>query len=226
MARTQSKGTCTYCGKMLSKAGITKHLTTCPERQQAIAAAEAQKGSSELLVHLRIQDAYQKEFWLNLEMRGSKSLQDLDDYLRAIWLECCGHLSQFSLGGAFAHEVGMRRKIGDIFEVGSELTHVYDFGTSSETTVKCIELREGKPTTVKAIVLMARNNMPEYRCQECQKPATHFCMECLIEDQTDGILCDEHTENHPHDNYGDPIPLVNSPRMGMCGYDGPAEPPY
>ena len=226
MARTQSKGTCTYCGKTLSKAGITKHLTTCPERQQVIASAEAKKDPSEPLFHLRIQDAYRSEFWLDLEMRGSKSLQDLDNYLRAIWLECCGHLSQFSLGGAFAREVGMRRKISDIFESGGELTHVYDFGTSSETVVKCVELREGKPTTAKAIALMARNIMPEYPCIECQKPATHLCMECLIEDQTDGTLCDEHTENHPHDDYGDPIPLVNSPRLGMCGYDGPAEPPY
>jgi hypothetical protein len=226
MARTQSKGTCTYCGKTLSKAGITKHLTTCPERQQVIASAEAKKGTSEPLFHLRIQDAYRSEFWLDLEMRGSKSLQDLDNYLRAIWLECCGHLSQFSLGGAFAREVGMRRKISDIFQAGGELTHVYDFGTSSETVVKCVELREGKPTTAKAIALMARNIMPEYPCIECQKLATHLCMECLIEDQTDGTLCDEHTENHPHDDYGDPIPLVNSPRLGMCGYDGPAEPPY
>jgi hypothetical protein len=39
-------------------------------------------------------------------------------------------------------------------------------------------------------------------------------------------LCDEHAEDHPHDNYGEPIPLCNSPRMGQCGYDGPAEPPY
>ena len=29
-----------------------------------------------------------------------------------------------------------------------------------------------------------------------------------------------------HDEYGDPMPLVNSPRTGMCAYDGPAEPPY
>ena len=226
MARPQSKGTCLYCSKVLSKAGITKHLVTCPERQQAIAAAEAKKGSSEPLFHLRIQDAERSAFWLNLEMRGSKSLQDLDSYLRAIWLECCGHMSQFSLGGAFAREVGMRRKIGDIFQAGGELTHVYDFGTTSETVVKCIELREGKPTTAKAIALMARNIAPEYPCIECQKPATHLCMECLIEEQTNGTLCDEHTENHPHDDYGEPMPLVNSPRLGMCGYDGPAEPPY
>ena len=30
------------------------------------------------------------------------------------------------------------------------------------------------------------------------------------------------TVHHPHDQYGEPIPLVNSPRLGMCGYDGPA----
>ncbi|OLP16393.1 hypothetical protein BST81_21640 [Leptolyngbya sp. 'hensonii'] len=226
MVRKQSKGTCLYCGKELSKAGITKHLATCPQRQTAIAAAEGKKGSSEALYHLRVQDADRSEFWLDLEMRGSKALKDLDDYLRAIWLECCGHMSQFSLGGGFAREVGKRRKISDIFTPGVELTHIYDFGTSSETIVKCAGVREGKPLTTKAIVLMARNSMPEYPCITCGKPATHLCMECLIEDQTEGTLCDEHTQDHPHDDYGEPIPLVNSPRMGMCGYGGPAEPPY
>jgi hypothetical protein len=44
------------------------------------------------------------------------------------------------------------------------------------------------------------------------------------ENQT-GFLCDEHVEGYPHDNYGEPMPLVNSPRLGMCGYTGPAEPP-
>jgi hypothetical protein len=184
------------------------------------------KGSTEHLYHLRVQDAYNSAFWLDLEMRGSKTLKDLDDYLRAIWLECCGHMSQFSLGGAFAHEVGMRRKISDVFQIGSELTHVYDFGTSSETLVKCVGVREGKPTIVRPIALMARNLMPEYACIECGKPATHLCMECMVEENTAGTLCDEHTENHPHNDYGEPILLVNSPRMGMCGYDGPAEPPY
>ncbi len=226
MARKQSKGTCTYCGKELAKAGMTKHLVTCSKRQEAIATAEMKKGTSESLYHLRVQDAYNSAFWLDLEIRGSKSLKDLDTYLRGIWLECCGHMSQFSLGGAFAREIGMSRKIGEVFRQGGELTHVYDFGTSSETLVKYVDEREGNPLTNKAIALMARNNMPEYPCMECGKPATHLCMECLIDEQTEGVLCDEHTENHPHDNYGEPIPLVNSPRMGMCGYDGPAEPPY
>ncbi|MBE9180432.1 hypothetical protein IQ268_17875 [Oculatella sp. LEGE 06141] len=231
--RKQSKGTCAYCGKEMAKGGMTKHLTTCTQRQEAMTAAQTntkarakKTETSETLYHLRVQDAYRKDYWLDLEMRGSKTLKDLDNYLRAIWLECCGHMSQFSLGGAFANEVGMRRKIGDVFQAGGELTHIYDFGTSSETLVKLVETREGIPTTSRAIALMARNNMPEEQCIECGKPATHLCIECMYEDETWGVLCDEHAETHPHDSYGEPIPLINSPRLGMCGYEGPAEPPY
>ena len=32
-------------------------------------------------------------------MPASDTLADLDDFLRAIWLECCGHLSEFTIGG-------------------------------------------------------------------------------------------------------------------------------
>ena len=56
--------------------------------------------------------------------------------------------------------------------------------------------------------------------------AAWLCTECLIEDDVWGTLCDKHAKTHPHGNYGEPIPLVNSPRLGMCGYDGPAEPPF
>ena len=38
---------------------------------------------------------------------------------------------------------------------------------------------------------------------------------------------DKHAKTHPHKEFdGGHIALVNSPRLGMCGYVGPAEPPY
>jgi tetrahydromethanopterin S-methyltransferase subunit E len=135
-------------------------------------------------------------------------------------------MSQFSLGGGLERQIGMRRKIGDVFQGNDELTHIYDFGTSSETLVKLVGTREGKGTTSKEIALMARNQMPENVCIECGQPATHLCFECIIEEDTWGTLCDKHAKNHPHNNYDEPISLINSPRLGMCGYDGPAEPPY
>jgi len=224
--RKASKGKCTYCGEEMTKGRMARHLLSCPQRQQLISKAEQKKGKSETLYQLRVQDAWRSEFWLDLEMRGTATLGDLDHYLREIWLECCDHLSQFSIGGWRGKEISKRRGANEIFEPGIELTHIYDFGTSSETLIKVVGTREGKPTTRHPIALMARNSLPEAQCMECQQPAAWLCFECLFEDDVWGTLCDEHAQTHPHEDYGEPVPLVNSPRLGMCGYNGPAEPPY
>ena len=230
--KPESRGTCAYCGETLTRRSILKHLETCPPYQESLQAAEASDHPVETLWHLRIQDAYDKDFWLALEMRGSATLTKLDDYLRAIWLECCGHLSKFTIGGWGGMDVGKARKADSIFEPGLVLRHLYDFGTTSETDIKVMGFREGKATSKRPIALLARNNMPEAVCQECGQPAKWLCIECLYEEDKDrtsfgsGHLCDEHVEEHPHDNYGEPMPLFNSPRTGMCGYEGPAEPPY
>ncbi|MBI2360348.1 MAG: hypothetical protein HYV04_15855 [Deltaproteobacteria bacterium] len=221
-----SKGKCSYCGSEIAKSGATKRLSACPKRQAIIEEAERRKAKSETLHHLRVQDAWHSEFWLDLEARGSGTLKDLDHYLRRIWLECCGHMSRFSVGGWRGHEIPKKRRISEVFERGVELTHIYDFGTSSETLIKAVGEREGPPTTTRPIALMARNLMPEPNCIDCEQPAVWLCMECLTEEEQWGVLCSEHAQAHPHDNYGEPIRLVNSPRLGMCGYEGPGEPPY
>ena len=227
MARSkQSKGVCHFCSQEFAKSGMGRHIATCASRQAAVAKAESAKRKEETLYHLRVQAAGQAPFWLDLEMRGSAKLKDLDDYLRAIWLECCGHMSQFSHGGWRGREIAMSRRIDDAFTSGQELTHIYDFGTESVSLIKPIGKRTGKPVTTHPIVLLDRNVAPVYTCQECQQPASWLCMECIIEEGEEGMLCDQHAKTHPHDGYGDPLSLVNSPRLGMCGYDGPAEPPY
>ncbi len=219
-------GTCAYCGETITKRGVAKHLEKCARRQEALQAAEASKRPVEMLWHLRVQDAYNKDFWLDLEMNGSASLEKLDKYLRAIWLECCGHLSKFTIGGWGGIDIGKARKAEAVFEPGLVLRHLYDFGTTSETDIKAVTSREGRPASKHPIALLARNRLPEALCQECGQPAGWLCLECLYEADKSGLLCNEHAENHPHESYGEPLPLVNSPRLGMCGYEGPAEPPY
>jgi len=220
------KGKCEYCGAELAKNAVTKHLSTCAARQAVIATANQKKGATETLFHVRAENPYAKQFWLDLEVRGFATLKDLDAYLRAIWLECCGHLSQFSIGGWGGQDIAMSRRIEQVFKPDVELTHIYDFGTETETRLRALGTRQGKPTTRHPIALLVRNLPPDTPCIECKAPATQLCMECLIEDQIWGALCDEHAADHPHEDYGEPIPLVNSPRLGACGYDGPAEPPY
>ncbi len=226
MSRKKStSGTCVFCGRRLSRGGMSRHLKSCAARQQAIEQANRKRGKPQQIFHLLVSDRYLGDFWLHLEMNGTARLSTLDNYLRAIWLECCGHLSMFTYGG-WDDEIPKSRRAGQVFAPGVQIVHYYDFGTTSETVIKVVDVRQGQPLSRHPIFLMARNEMPEVVCQECEQPAAFLCMECIIEDEEPGWLCEQHAENHPHEDYGEPIPVVNSPRLGMCGYDGPAEPPY
>jgi hypothetical protein len=229
MPRTpENPGNCAYCGEVITKRGVSKHLAKCPKWQEKLVAIETSSQPVETLWHLRVQDAYDKDFWLDLEMRGQTSLAKLDDYLRAIWLECCGHLSEFTIGGWGGIKVGKSRKANAAFEPGLVLRHLYDLGTTSETDIKVVGFREGKATSKHPIALLARNRMPEVVCQDCEQPASWLCLECLYDADEPGMwfLCNEHVKEHPHNEYREPTAVVNSPRLGMCGYTGPAEPPY
>jgi hypothetical protein len=205
---------------------MAKHLVACEKRAAAIETANKKRGKDQTLILLQARAAYSADYWLYLEMNGSAALGELDDYLRAIWLECCGHMSQFSVGGWRGEEIDFDAPVAEVFRPGVELTHIYDFGTESVTLVKALDQRQGKPTTAHPIALLARNAAPTFECQECGRPATHLCLECIYEEDEPGTLCDEHAQAHPHDAYGEPMPLVNSPRAGLCGYTGPAEAPY
>jgi hypothetical protein len=222
----RSRGACAYCGRELTRGGMARHLESCEQRRATIAAADADAAEPATLVHVQVRDAWEGNYWLYLEVDGAATLKQVDAYLRAIWLECCGHLSRFSRGGWRGDDIDVRRKVGQVFAPGVELTHTYDFGTETVTLLKTVAVRRGGRTTRHPIALLARNAAPVFPCQECGAPATSLCMECVYEHEAEGTLCDAHAAAHPHEQYGDPMPLVNSPRAGVCGYEGPAEPPY
>lgn len=235
--RQQSRGICAFCGKESAKGGMTRHLRSCAARAEAIAVADGGPGRTEPIYHLQVLDAWAGYYWLHMEMRGTALLEDLDEYLRAIWLECCGHLSSFNLGGVSYTQIfddgmnwgvqkAMDVPVGTLFDPGMETPYQYDFGTTSELVIKVLDVRQGKSLTPNPIMLMARNKLDPSVCVVCGAPATSICQTCLWENEgADCTYCDEHAEDHDCDE-----PFVqgiyNSPRTGMCGYDGPAEPPY
>ena len=96
MTTQQTKGKCRFCGKAYSKGGITRHLAACKARVGADAKWE---GEPQKLVHLRVQGRYNPEYWMHIEIPASETLEDLDEFLRMMWLECCGHLSAFTIAG-------------------------------------------------------------------------------------------------------------------------------
>jgi hypothetical protein len=64
-------------------------------------------------------------YWMDLAVPASATLKDLDRFFRKMWLECCGHLSQFR-DGRFT--VPMSRKLQGVLEPGMKLLHECDEG--------------------------------------------------------------------------------------------------
>ncbi|GCE04701.1 hypothetical protein [Dictyobacter aurantiacus] len=96
-----STGICSFCQTEVSKARMTQHLKHC---QQRLASFEPQKKSGARrqtgkLLHLLVEGQYNPQYWMHIEIPASESLLTLDDFLRATWLECCDHMSDFTING-------------------------------------------------------------------------------------------------------------------------------
>ena len=101
MAKIASSGICNFCNSEIDKGKMTQHLKHCKARQAAIQAEEtgkARKPKKSKLFHILVEGREFPMYWMHLEMPASLTLEDLDDFLRDVWLECCGHLSAFRIG--------------------------------------------------------------------------------------------------------------------------------
>src|SRR5215470_5635584 len=127
MTKSVLFGTCQLCSERKSKAAMVGHLKRC------LPASTDSDGSFSQVLLLRVQ-AGARMFWLDLMTRPEGKLRDIDRLLRRIWLECCGHLSEFYAGAH--HKIGMSTKVGDVFaSIGNRLDYIYDFGSSTELVV-------------------------------------------------------------------------------------------
>lgn len=96
MARHMSKGICERCQGTFSKGSMTKHLEAC--QRKSIDAARA-AGRTMKHFHLVVEGRDMPMYWMHLQVRTGITLADLDAFLRATWLECCGHMSAFDIAG-------------------------------------------------------------------------------------------------------------------------------
>jgi hypothetical protein len=178
------------------------------------------------LYHLVVSGRYASMYWLHLEAPANTTLEDLDDFLRGTWLECCGHLSAFRLGSrsfssvaddGWGDDEDLDVKLGELLKPGATLAYEYDFGTTTDLVVKVVGQREG-PTSGREITLLAGNHPPAIPCEGCDQTAMRVCCQCVFEGG--GWLCKACARKHAcgQDML---LPIVNSPRVGMCGYTGP-----
>lgn len=210
MARTQTSGKCLFCQQTYKKGSMTRHFPKC--------LAAHQNATGGRFFHVIVTGG--PDYWLHLAVPVTATLKQLDEFLRDKWLECCGHLSAFRIGETFyetetewSEGESMKVKADKVLKPALQFTHEYDFGSTTELDLKVAGVYEGASS--KKIKLLAENDAPLIPCSECGQPSVNFCTECLYEDT--GCLCEEHSQDH---ECGDDmfLPVVNSPRAGVCGY--------
>lgn len=214
MKQKTTKGICLLCKSVHGKTGMARHLRTCISERLREEANE-QGGEARPCFLIQVSGRYAKDYWMYLQVSRLTTLKVLDNFLRDIWLECCGHLSAFRYG---RHDVGMSLKLWDVLEPGMELHYEYDFGSTTELLVKVLGTCDRVMKRRKPVQILCRNQEPVNLCNDCGKGrAVVICTECQWDDM--GWLCQACAENHECGKDMQ-LPVVNSPRTGVCGYTG------
>ena len=198
----QSKGNCYLCGAELGKVAMKNHILKVHAGDRSLQKCRL----------LKIEGAYEKNYWLYIDVPVNKTLSAVDIFLRKIWLECCGHMSAFS--DPRHEELGKGRQLGG-FAPGDKILHEYDFGSTTESLITVVGDTYREPQR-NAVRLLARNAPPAFICCKCGKAAAYICVECIYE-VDNPFFCEECADHHEHDYF---LPVTNSPRMGVCGYEG------
>lgn len=210
MPKSKNIGTCFLCNEAIDHRSIVKHLDQCLEKKEERKTSSSQ---NENIFLLKIFSG--KPFWLYVEVNGSATLDQLDSFLRNTWLECCGHMSEFNISGnTYSGNKAMKKTVQTLVDVGTEFDYEYDFGSTTELSGKVMSVRQGK--LKKPVRLLARNHLPEdINCSTCKKNATVICSVCYE------FFCNKCQKKHDDcDGEEFMMPVVNSPRMGVCGYTG------
>lgn len=248
MTELISQGKCLYCNQELKKIALTRHLDKHLIEKLAIGHA----GKSFLLKIEPNQKWGAAPYFLFLWVDGNSKMEDIDSFLRNIWLECCGHMSAFKNPTLRNKRAGMwdffeaedllvkgktkeyeklmeenngevpkSRKVKDALHKALKLEYEYDFG--STTQLQITVFAEYPIQADEKIVLLSRNEPLKILCEICGlHPATQICTVCMGEDES--AFCSKCAKKHAKtcsdfDDYA-AMPVVNSPRMGVCGYEG------
>jgi hypothetical protein len=209
----KSEGKCLYCGQMFSQKDIGKHLAKhLAEKVKSDAGIKTQP-----FCHVVVEAS---EMFLHLLVKGSSSMKVIDTFLRKIWLECCGHMS------AFVHkdfDISMTHKVEDVFTPRIKIYHDYDFGTTTRVFLKA--MKHYQLAMKENITLLSRNEPLKLICNICKKEAAiNICTVCCWDEPA--FFCEKCSDKHAKkcEDFEDyaAMPVVNSPRMGECGYTGGA----
>ena len=119
---------------------------------------------------------------------------------------------------ALVEDRSLNAMLGNVLNVGQKFSYMYDFGSTTYLNLRVVASRQGiAQDEEQSVKLLARNVPPVIVCKTCGKSATKVISGYY--DVEENSYCDECVRKIKDNFYGI-LPVVNSPRVGVCGYTG------
>lgn len=167
------EGKCYYCGKSINTRTAKRHIKSCIKRLEKVEESKIQSRSFKEKFILKITEKYRKDIYaLYIAIDAMASLEDLDVFIRRVWVECCNHLSSFRINNENYYsdskmfnsqilydeeENTYHEKLFDLLEEGTKFTYEYDFGSTTQLDIEVVEVFDAGDS-LPAIEILARNN--------------------------------------------------------------------
>ncbi|AWK50586.1 nucleic acid-binding protein [Clostridium beijerinckii] len=209
------KAKCYYCNKELTERTIKRHMKNCSEMKKSIYEKRIDDKEQRNQFIIAIKPKYAgNEYCIYLSMDGTLGLVHIDQFIRDIWVECCGHLSGFKIRNKFYQDNQMNTQLNDILNIDEKFEYEYDFGSTTCLVLDVVNIIE-VPSSFSQIEIIARNHEIKHVCKICGAEAKYFnyekdewgCENCI--DGDNDIIME--------------FDYCNSPRDGVCGYEGHKE---
>ena len=220
--KIKTTGQCLGCGDKYLPVKGGAHLLQCPRMQESLHKAPVLVEGYFLRISWKEQP---NMYWMFVAMPGNLPLEKLDVFLRDVWLDCCGHLSEFIIEGEHymsypelgSSQQSMRKPVNQIFSPGLKFQYTYDMG--SETNLVLHVVKDLSACPQKKVTMLMQNEPPVLPCEACSKRAQIICTLC------GKTTCPGCSKRHDCalQEEGDTYMLMsfaNSPPAGVCGYGG------
>ena len=149
-----SLGTCALCQDTVNDITASGHLIECIAQQNLPASSGTDPSGYDQSLHLSVHDG-SGLYWMELAVRADTTLRQLDGFLRGMWLECCGHLSEFTILGVRYTNLAPHRDdpnaaairadywmeddeehmdvaVADVIPTNALVSYEYDYGSTTE----------------------------------------------------------------------------------------------
>ena len=128
----KTNGTCPVCNSCFSKTKMKAHPELCKQKQAT--SSDKQKPTQKVF-QILVEGGFLHEYRIYFKVPANIKLKRIDTFLRKTWVECCGHLSAFtikkktynSIPDEYGGDLSMDYRLDELMGRSRIFKYEYDF---------------------------------------------------------------------------------------------------